>query len=873
MNPLGPSRLRAPTARLAVGLFSVVLALGLGLPTRAAAQGEAPAGSAAPPASAPPPASARPPAPRPSVLPEGPAAPPSLPPTEAEQARGAPIVAIEFVGLRRLNREDQLARMQERPGMPFSPDALTRDVRELWNTGFFDDIEVDLERSDKGVLLRFQVRERPSIKAIEFSGNNEIENDKLTEAIDVKIGAVISYPALRKAIQKIRDQYAEKGYFLAEATFEVVPQRDGEVIVRFTVKEREQVSVRRVTFIGNHSIPEEQLREVLLTGNGGFFAFGSGGAFRQDAFDRDVFILSSLYYDRGFLSVQINAPRIMLTPDRSGIELAITINEGPQYRIRSLRIFERDADGKEVEPIGGRRHLREMVRARPGDVFNRTELAKDLQDVQTLYRDAGYANVKAEPATDIDQERNEVDVIVPIQRGPLVHFGRIEVRGNSKTRDKVIRRELEISEGQLFSETRLERSRRRVMSLGYFERVDISTEQNSGEPNVVNVNLEVGERPTGTFQVGAGFSSIESFIATAQVQQANLFGTGQSLSIQGQVSGLRQLINIRWFEPYFLDTNFSASVDLFDQLRIFNDFSQSSTGGSLTFGYPLVDPTVRAFVAYNLQQDKVSTETTGTFLGTASSVSVFQRLPLANLFNFGITSSVRPTLTYDTRDNRLFPTSGVFLSGSVELASAALGSRNEFIRYRTTGRFYYPLGANIVLKLNSESGVVTSPNEAGVPIFARFFLGGILDVRGFRLRTLGPRLPLNAALDPNSRPITNGANIGGNLMYYQNLELEFPIVQQVGVRGVIFTDLGNAWNLERLYCDAASGGSALTGLYAVNTPCFSFPGSLASLRTSWGVGLRWFSPLGPLRFEWGFPFKPLPYEETSVFEFTIGNFF
>ncbi|MDW8249151.1 MAG: outer membrane protein assembly factor BamA [Myxococcales bacterium] len=853
MTPPWP---RAPALRSALGrLFPALLALGLASPVGAAPQGD-------------------PGAPGPGQ-PDLPSTPPTLPATEVEQARGLTIVAIQFLGLRRMVRDDQLARMQERPGQPFSPETLTRDVRELWNTGFFDDIEVDLERTDNGVILRFQVRERPSIKSIDFEGNSEIENDKLSEAIDIKAGTVISYPALRKATQKIRDMYAEKGYFLAEATFEVVPQRDGEVVVRFIVKEHEQVSVRRVTFIGNHSIPEEQLREVLITGNGGFFSFGSGGPFRQDAFDRDVFILSSLYYDRGFLSVQINAPRIMLTPDRSGIELAITINEGPQFRIRSLRIFERDAEGKEVEPIGGRRHLREMVRARPGDVFNRTELAKDLQDVQTLYRDAGYANVKAEPATDIDQDRNEVDIIVPIQRGPLIHFGRIEIRGNSKTRDKVIRRELEISEGELFSETKLERSRRRVMALGYFERVDISTEQSSGEPDTIHVNIEVGERPTGTFQVGAGFSSIESFIATAQVQQANLFGTGQSLSVQGQVSGLRQLVNIRWFEPYFLDTNFSASVDLFDQLRIFNDFSQSSTGGSLTFGYPLVDPTLRAFVSYNLQQDKVSTETTSTFLGTASSVSVFQRLPLANLFNYGITSSIRPTLTYDTRDNRLFPTSGVFLSGSVELADSLLGSENEFIRYRTTGRFYYPVGGNVVLKLNTESGVVTSPNASGVPIFARFFLGGILDVRGYRLRTLGPRLPLNAALDPNSRPITNGANIGGNLMYYQNLELEFPIVQQVGVRGVIFTDLGNAWNLERLYCEAASGGNSAgsRGLYAVNTPCFSFPSSLANVRTSWGFGLRWFSPLGPLRFEWGFPFKPLPYEETSVFEFTIGNFF
>ena len=861
-------------------------------PPKPASSGSAPAGSASPAGST----SAAPPAGPPGRRPRTPIgedvkAPTtsSVAQTEAEQARGLPIVKIEVVGNRRVTREDILTYLRERAGQPFNPEALTRDARELWESGFFDNIDVDLERVPAGVELRFVVLERPSIRTVEFVGNSEIENDKLQEAIEVKAGNVLAYPAIRRSIQKIRDMYAEKGYFLAEATSEVIQQRDNEVLVKLTIKEHEQVSVRRISFIGNEHVSEDALREVMLTGNGGFFAFGSGGPFRQDAFDRDVYLISSLYYDKGFLSVQINAPRVMLTPDRNGIELTLVINEGPQYHIRSLRIFERDEDGREVEPIGGRRHLREMVRGKAGDVFNRAELAKDLQDVRTMYRDAGYANVEGDPETQLDQDKHEVDIVVPIVRKSLYHFNRIEIRGNSKTRDKVIRREMQISEGDQFSETKIEFSRRRMLSLGYFERVDVSTEQVMAadqppgiEPvPLMNLNIEVGEKPTGTFQIGAGFSSIENFIATAQVQQANLFGTGQSLAIQGQISGLRQLVNIRWFEPYFLDSDFSSAIDLFDQLRIFNDFSQSSLGGSLTFGYPLSQPYLRAYMAYSLQRDRVSTQTTSTFFGTASAVSVFTRLPLANLFNDGITSSIRPSIGFDTRDNRLFPTSGVYVNVSSELATPLLASENEFLRHRITGRFYYPVGAGFVLKLNSETGIVTSPKTDGVPIFARFFLGGILDLRGFRLRTVGPRLPLNASLDPNSRPIFNGANIGGNLMYYQNLELEFPIVDKVGIRGVIFTDAGNAWNLETLYCDAAGGGGKINGqtnpfggnIYPQNSPCFSFPNSLALLRTSWGFGLRWFSPLGPLRFEWGFPFAPLPYEEKSVFEFTIGNFF
>jgi outer membrane protein insertion porin family len=761
-----------------------------------------------------------------------------------------------------------LTYIRERVGQPFVPEVLTQDVRELWNSGFFDDIKVDLDRHDDGAELSFEVSERPSIASISYEGNDEISKEDLNEGIEIKANTILSLPAVRRTVQKIRDMYAEKGYFLAEVQNQIVPQRHNEVDVKFKITEHSQVSVRRVTFIGNEHISSEELRSLMFTGNAGFFAFGSGGPFRQDAFERDMAVMSALYYDRGFLSVSISTPRIMLTPDRNGIEVSLTIDEGPRYKIRQLRVYERGPDGREVEPIDGRRNLRMMVRAESGQYFNRAELLEDIQAIRTLYHDHGYANVDANPQTQLDPDTHEVDVTVPVERGPLVYFERIEVRGNSKTRDKVIRREMEVGEGDLFSETKLERSKRRITALGYFERVDISTEQGT-TPDKLTVYVEVGEKPTGTFQVGAGFSSIENFIATAQVQQANLFGNGQSLSLQAQVSGLRQLVSLRFFEPYFMDSIFNTSIDLYDQLRVYNDFSQSSKGGALTFGYPLIEPELNASLTYTAEVDRVSTQTTSTLLGTASAVSVFTRLPLANLFNDGFTSSIRPALTLDTRDNRLFPTSGVYLFASSELATSVLGSQNQYLKHRLVGRFYYPIGAGFVLKLNTEAGLVTSPSADGVPIFARFFLGGILDVRGFRFRTIGPRVGLTQSTDPNSAPIANGANIGGNAEYFQNLELEFPIVESVGVRGVIFTDAGNAWNLEENYCKA--GGVAIP--YKAVSPCFNGIDTLTSLRTSWGFGLRWFSPLGPLRFEWGFPFRPLPYEESNVFEFTIGNFF
>jgi outer membrane protein insertion porin family len=864
-------------ARLLAALAAVLLALLSARPARAAdADAGGPPPSATPAANAAPAADAG----APSAEPGPAGAPPlvALPPTAAEQSEGLPIAAIDVVGNRRVARGDVVSYFREKPGQIFKVENLTGDVRALWDSGFFEDVQVDLSTSDHGVTLRFLVRERPNIKDVQYDGNTEIENDKLGEVVEIKPNTILSLPAVRRTVQKIKDAYSEKGFFLAEVTYDVLAQRENEVIVKFHIVEHQPVTVRRITFVGNDHITDEELREIIQTGNGGFFGFGSGGSYRQDVFERDVLMMSALYYDKGFLSVQVGTPRVMLTQDRAGIDIGLSIHEGPRYKIRQLRVYERDPEGNEVAPLGGRQALQQMISAHSGDYFNRSLLIKDLQSVRTLYRDAGYANVEAEPETELDPIHAQVDIVVPIKRGPEVRIERIEIKGNSKTRDKVIRREMEIQEGQLFSETRIETSKRRITALGYFDRVDISTERGSA-PDRLLVNIEVSEKPTGTFQVGAGFSSIESFIATAQVQQANLFGNGQALALQAQLSSLRQLVTLRFFEPYFLDTDWNASLEAYDTLYIFPNFARRSIGDSLTFGYALAQPWLRLSVTATTEWDSVDTSNQATFLGIGSPgfSSAFAQLPLANLFNSGRVFSLRPTLTYDTRDNRLFPSSGIYLQLSSEIASKAFGSEFNYLRNRFTGRFYYPLGgatagkpgSGFVLKLNTELGIITSPDPQGVPIFQRYFLGGILDIRGFYLRTIGPRLPLTSTLDPNSPPIPNGANIGGNLEGYENLELEFPILDAVGIRGVVFLDAGNAWNLENQFCKTTPAPQ----FDRTVQPCFSFPNSLGYLRTSSGFGFRWFSPLGPLRFEWGFPLSPLPYERTSDFEFTIGNFF
>lgn len=798
--------------------------------------------------------------------------PPAAPSIEVpgSQYEGMTVFEVQVRGVRAVADDDVRATISTQAGTPYSQSEIQRDARALWDLAFFQDIVVEAlpttRRGRRGVILRLTLRERPTIAHIRYEGNDEVDDDDIDDEVELREGAILSYPAIRRAVQDIRDLYAEKGFFLARVTYELERDEErNEVDVVFHIREGAEVEVRHVSFVGNDHLPADEIRAVMATRQGNFLSFlSSDSTFRRTAFERDVGIIQALYYDRGYLDVRVGTPRVMLSPDRRYIDIVVDVVEGPRFHIGRMRIEEQDDDGEEVEPLGGRRRLREMIHAMPGEWFSRTTIARDLLAITQLYRDRGYASVEIEPQTELDNERRIVHVTVLIRRGPVTFVERIDIRGNSKTDDEVIRREMQIAEGDRYSQTAIDESKRRIQALGYFERVDLSTEEGSA-PNRIVIYVEVQERATGTFQVGAGFSSIESFIFTIQVQQQNLFGRGQSLTLQAQLSGLRQLATIQFVEPYTFGTEWTTAVDLFSTIRQFVDFNRQSTGGTLTLGHPILTDRLRLFLTYTGELVDVTTRTSGLF-STGSRIGNFGNLPLANLFRDGFTSALRLSLTYDSRDDRLFPTRGFYGSLSAEAADPLLGSENVFTRFRAFARFYYPLFAGLVFRVNTEWGLITSRESEGVPIFERFFLGGILDVRGFPLRSLGPRIPLAAATDPNAPLITNGAVVGGNMQAFYNVEIEFPILTEARIRGVVFTDGGNAWNLEDTLCQAAGGSAVAAG----TSPCGV---DLTSIRTSWGFGFRWFSPLGPLRFEWGLPFNPRSYERDITFEFTIGNFF
>ncbi|HEX3697272.1 MAG TPA: outer membrane protein assembly factor BamA [Polyangia bacterium] len=766
------------------------------------------------------------------------------------------VVKLQFRGNRKVEDDAIKVNLKTKVGVTLTQEMLRDDVRAIWKMGYFEDVQVEAtDVKGGGMSIVFILKEKPSINKIYVAGNEAVELSKINEVLDIKKEQILDLSKLKKNQEKIKDLYVEKGFYMAEVTYELKRNAPAEVDVWFRIRENAKVEVRRVNFVGNSAVPDSDLRDIIITHEGSLLSIlNQAGTYREDVFQRDLLLLQAYYWDRGYVQVKVGSPLLELSPDKQSMYITITIDEGPQYTLGSV-----DVQGDLLE---SKEFFLSRVSVRPGEIFNRSKLSEDLQRLTDFYKDRGFAYVNASPSTPVNDKTRTVDVIFEIQKGELVSFDRINIRGNSKTRDKVIRRELRIYEGETYNQTLIDASKRRVNALGYFEKVDISTKRGDTD-NQMDVNVEVSERPTGTFQIGAGFSSVENFIAQAQISQNNLLGRGQLLTLQAQLSSLRQLFLLQFQDLYFLDTNWTFGFNLFKQDRYLYSFTRSSNGASLTWGYLLAED-LRLLLTYTLEDVSVSTG------GFRSLFSGGQRDPtpvgqIANLLRSGVTSAGQALLSYDSRDNRLFPTKGFYNTLSAEVADHFLLSENVFTRYQAVGRFFYPIWGPFVLRMKLEGGLIASRDPRGVPIFERYFVGGIYDIRGFAPRSLGPTI-LAPSSQSQDASLSNFL-IGGNMQVLANAEIEFPIFDKVGIRGVVFTDMGNAFNLEDQYCKLSPHG-----VDASKDPC-SNPLNLGAYRESWGFGFRWFSPIGPLRFEWGIPFKTLPGEQPIVFEFTIGNFF
>jgi outer membrane protein insertion porin family len=778
------------------------------------------------------------------------ATPVGAPETEAS---GPTVAAIEVEGNRRVEVDAIKAAMVTKAGAPVNAQSIQQDVRAIMKLGYFSDVSIEEKGEPPRPTLIVKVVEKPSVQDYRIEGNDEISADDLKESIEVKRYAILDLAAVRKTVKKIQEKYTEKGFYLAEVSFRLEDRPDNQVVVVLVVNERAKVQVRRIHFVGNDNIPKEEILPYMQTQEGSFLAFlSSAGTYKEEAFQRDLQAIQAVYLEKGYVSVKVGKPTIALSPDRTMLFISIPVEEGEQYTVGKL-----DFSG---ELLGMRPFLPQLLQSAQGALFVRSKVGHDLFAVADFYKDMGYAYVNVNPVTQLDPKARTLGLTFDVQPGRKVYFERIEIQGNAKTRDKVIRRELRIYEGDLYGASAIKISKQRITALGYFETVEISTKKGSTDDRIVAV-VEVKEKATGTFQVGAGFSSYENFILTAQISQNNFFGWGQTLSLQVQWSSLRQLGQIQFVEPYFLDTKWTFAFDLYANENLYSTFTRGAIGGSLTWGYELAGMSwflpglskledLRLFLTYTLERVRVT--------------AAVQDLLLFNRYRSGVTSAARIAVAWDRRDNRLFPTRGFYLSASLDLAPPFLAPSwlfgdqvNLFYRETLEFRFYQEIWQGLTGRFRILAGVIRGWDENNpVPVSELYYVGGVNTIRGYRLYSITPLAAVGASPNPDAQ--MRLLQVGGNKQLVMNFELEYPIVEKMGIRALVFFDMGNAW---------------APGVYL--DPNVSF-----SLYKAWGFGFRWFSPIGPLRFEWGFPLNRRRDPITGAFidapvdfQFTIGSFF
>ena len=718
---------------------------------------------------------------------------------------------INITGNRRVDTEAITAKIKTKVGDKYDSDQIREDIKSIYDTGFFDDVVVDLTDTAIGREITFIVRERPIIKQITITGNKELTEEKIKEFITLKTNTTLNRIVLRETADKIKALYANEGYYLAKVEPIVSVENDVEAQVNFQIDEGAKVRVKKITIIGNQKMPEKKIKKVMNTSEAGFFSFiTKSGTYQEFIFQNDLNLILGQYYDNGYIQANITDSKVTVTGDKKWIYITIAVSEGEQFKVGKV-----DVQG---DILTTKRELIEKVKTKSGDIFSRKTVGQDITKIVDVYGDEGYANADINPLTALNLENRTVDLTFDIHKGEQVYIEKVNIAGNVNTRDKVIRREVEVAEGELYSSTGIKRSRNNLRRLGYFEDVSITTQPGTTENKMV-VDVEVRERPTGSFSIGAGYSSSDNFIFTGSISQRNLFGTGKILNLDATLSSKTQRYNLGFTEPWLFDKPISAGIDIFKVTREYADFTRDSNGFDLRFGFPLYKRDTRGYLTYKLEQVEVTDV-------AANASQLIKDQEGKNMIS-SITAAVRR----DTRDDFFFPTEGSVVNASVEFAG--LGGDVNFVKYVLEGVRYFPMSWDTVLATRGLVGFLQGYGGKESPVYERFYLGGINSLRGFATRSVSPK-----------DPVTNEL-IGGNSEALLNIEYVFPIFPEQKFRGVIFFDTGNAWD-------------------------DSF---LNDLRYSAGIGIRWFSPLGPLRLEWGYNMDRKEGEKASQFEFSVGSAF
>lgn len=910
------------------------------------------------------------------------------------------ISEVRVQGARKVEADAVLVQIQSRVDRKPDRKTLQADVRRIWGMDIFQNVQIKARGGkNDSIILIFELTEKPAIDEVLYEGNRDVSKDDIAEVVDLKPFQVLDVARVKANVSKIQKLYVDKGYFLAQVSYEVrastgtsddkksdkglldflsaddsrdrvggapnskidpsepvdkTParpdkQESGQFVdVVFIVAEAAKVKVEKITFVGNDNVSADDLAPVLRTReNHPLGILTEWGTYKVEGSEIDVLAVDAVYQDKGFINVKVGKPHVELSADKTRLSLTIPITEGKQYRLRDLDVtgdlvvetVEADRP-KDAQPVFSRSGLIGRTKIKNGDLFSRSQVAMDVQAIADRYRDAGYAFVNIEPGLIPHEEDDTLSLRIAIQSGPRVTIERVDITGNTKTQDSVIRRELRIYEGEYYSASDLRRSEARVNALGFFEKVTVTTKTGS-KPDRMGLVFDVKEKSTGTFQIGAGFSNAENIIFNGQIAYNNFLGLGTTVSGSAQLSSFRRIFDFRYIDPYLTriaDQPLTLSLSAYNTSRFFIDFTRLSSGGDVTFGYPvgkfigdIGDTTsffskARSEATPNLQPYIPDFENLQLFLaGNLERVEIDDSNFNVRLLGLQTnlprwTTSTRLSAIWDMRNNRLFPSAGWFLQGSAELALPIFGSGlmpgaeswvkdvvkgsgirdlplcpgvgclksnglpNTFSRFGLTtrgyvnGGFIAPELQGVVLKANFDFGWLNTDDQL---IFENYYMGGFNTIRGYFLRSISPVARVGSSSDPSQGLVE--FRTGGDKQFITNIELEFPIFEQVGIRGVLFMDAGNSYGKDENLFYAGNGPNEFLATQRCGgVTCWDPRTELPlGLFYSVGAGIRWFSPLGPLRFEWGVPLTPRPAgtfgfvqgDQPFQFEFNVGNSF
>ncbi len=732
---------------------------------------------------------------------------------------GGRIEAIRVEGTQRIEAATVRSYMRVNPGDPFDPVRLDDSLKNLFATGLFADVR--LERD--GNTLVVVVSENPIVNRIAFEGNQRIDDETLQQEIELRPRVVFTRTKVQSDANRILEIYRRSGRFAATVEPKVIQLEQNRVDLAFEINEGPLTSIRAINFIGNREFSDSTLRDEVTTVEASFWNFfTTADTYDPDRLTFDRELLRRFYLNEGYADFRVVSVVAELTPDQQDFIVTFTVEEGPRYKFGKIGL---ETGLRNLDP----EVLRSEVTTEEGDWYDASEVDKTIEVLTDSVGDLGYAFVDIRPRVQRDRENLTIDIVYDIQEGPKVFVERIDIEGNTRTLDRVIRREFRLVEGDAFNTSKMRRSRQRVQNLGFFKTVTVENEPGSAPDRTV-VKVEVEEQSTGDVTFGAGFSSADGPIGNIGVRERNLLGRGQDLRVGFTLAGEATELDFSFTEPYFLDRNLAAGVDLY---RTTNDRSDESSfeeerlGGSLRAGFDITDE-LRNVVRYTLENRDITDVDNDASLLVRSEEGATLRSGISN------------ELTYDTRDSRFDPREGII--SSIRTEFFGLGGDATFVRASASAGYYYTVAEDWTLSVRGTGGTIMGIGE-DTRISDRFFKGGG-SPRGFEFGGIGPR------------DASTGDSLGGKNFYTGTIEASFPLALpfDLDVRGRLFTDVGAAWDVD-------------DNSIPVDVQDSSSP------RVTVGTGISWNSPFGPVVVDLGVAVIKEDFDETELISFSFGTQF